>query len=254
MIYVTGDTHGTFDRLDANALRAGGINICKGDCLIVCGDFGIFSGNWFESLKELLFFIRQPYRILWILGNHENYGFDSKIQASYWNGGKVKRIIKNSDKMMVLLNGEVYRIENKTIFTFGGAQFHEQFEVIDRKEECSKEKVKRLEEAGQFYRILGRDYWPESMPSEADYRNGTEKLIAHDYKVDYVISHCAPTRIQNMIAPGYPVNELTEFLESTDKNLSYKCWFFGHYHKDITADDKYKCLYNDVVKISEDTI
>ena len=77
-------------------------------------------------------------------------------------------------------------------------------------------------------------------------KNNLEK---NNFKVNYVITHSAPTSVQNDIAPTYEINKLTEFFESIKSKLICQKWFFGHYHKDIELDDKFKGVFNKIIRI-----
>lgn len=74
--------------------------------------------------------------------------------------------------------------------------------------------------------------------SALDKENGT---------VDYVISHCAPRSIQRMIADWYENDSLTSFLEIVRTDLSFKHWYFGHYHIDKQINEKFTALYQNIV-------
>lgn len=48
-----------------------------------------------------------------------------------WHGGKARHIIK--DKVILLERGQVFEIDGKTFFTFGGASSHDiQGGILDR--------------------------------------------------------------------------------------------------------------------------
>ena len=49
-----------------------------------------------------------------------------------------------------------------------------------------------------MYRIKGLTWWPEELPSEEEMQNGIKNLEKHNWKVDYVITHCASNRIQEI--------------------------------------------------------
>ena len=84
MIYITGDTHGEFERLSSKHFSAG-----DEDYLIICGDFG---GIW-DTSKEQQYWLRclseKPFTTLFIDGNHENYDLLNTHPVIQWNGGKV---------------------------------------------------------------------------------------------------------------------------------------------------------------------
>ena len=122
MIYITGDCHGRFGRF-----MSGGFSCCpdltENDTVIVCGDFGLLwaKGESFEQDCE--FFAKQPFTLLWVQGNHENYNMIDEYPVEKWHGGKVRHIVR--DKVILLERGQVFDIEGKRYFTFGGAQSHD---------------------------------------------------------------------------------------------------------------------------------
>ena len=117
MIYLTGDTHGSFGRFSKKCFDAE-----SGDFLIICGDFGgIWDGSkndryWINWLSE------KKYTVLFIDGNHENFDLLNSYPVSEWNGGSVHKI---TDKLIHLMRGQVYTIEGHRFFTMGGASSHD---------------------------------------------------------------------------------------------------------------------------------
>ncbi len=68
MIYITGDTHGRFERVEAFCRH---FQTSHDDILIILGDAGInFSGARYDSLKKRLL-ESLPITIFAIHGNHE---------------------------------------------------------------------------------------------------------------------------------------------------------------------------------------
>lgn len=49
------------------------------------------------------------------------------------------------------------------------------------------------------YRIIGESWWSQELPSEEEMQEGLLNLQKTDYKVDYVITHCCATELQNKI-------------------------------------------------------
>ena len=87
MIYITGDTHGRFERIEAFFRR---FQTSYDDILIILGDAGInFSGARYDSLKKRLL-ESLPITIFAIHGNHEQrpYTLDS-YKEKLWHGGTV---------------------------------------------------------------------------------------------------------------------------------------------------------------------
>lgn len=224
MVYVTGDTHGDLSRFAEINMR-GESKWAADDVIIVCGDFGfLFLNNSFEEscLNELE---KKPYTICFVDGNHENFSAIFEYPCEEWNGGKIHRIRKN---IIHLMRGQVFNIQGKKIFTFGGAY------SIDRAE-------KKLQSL----------YWKEELPSDKELDEATKNLQAHDMKVDYIITHTAPQKIIRLM--GYVPNEhdscFTNWLEWIMEQVEFKKWFFGHWHIDKEITDKFRAMLNDVVTI-----
>ena len=69
MLYVTGDTHGDYERFTSSALK----KLKKGDTLFICGDFGfIWDGSKNEE-KLLKKIGKLKYNVCFIDGTHENF-------------------------------------------------------------------------------------------------------------------------------------------------------------------------------------
>lgn len=218
MIYITGDTHIPIDIKKLSAKKfPEQKNLTKKDYVIICGDFGgVWDGSveekyWISWLKE------KSFTTLFVDGNHENFDMLSNLPEEEFCGGKIHKV---DEGIYHLMRGMIYNMDGKKIFTFGGASSHD-----------------------KEYRKEGESWWKEEMPNEIDYVTARKNLEAHNNKVDYIITHCAPTSIQQMLSIQYSADELTEFLEEVKNTVSYKKWFFGHYHSDIVLDEKHICTY-----------
>lgn len=108
MIYVTGDIHGNqfkwLEQIDP-VLK-------EGDIIIVCGDFGIgFFQQKYSSEESFYDFISvQPYTVLFVDGNHENFNMLNSYPVEVWKGGYVHKLRHN---LIHLMRGEIYIIEGK---------------------------------------------------------------------------------------------------------------------------------------------
>ena len=95
----------------------------KSDYLIVSGDTGICWNGFDEkgndrdqSLKDM--YNKKKVTTLWIDGNHENFDMLNALPVENWQGGKVHKVREN---VLHLMRGEIFTIEGKTFFCFGGA-------------------------------------------------------------------------------------------------------------------------------------
>ena len=97
----------------------------KDDYVIVCGDFG---GVWNQvgenkEEKHLMDWLEgKPFTTLFVDGNHENFDRLYACPVEEWHGGKVHKIRPTVIHMM---RGQVFAIDGKSVFTFGGASSHD---------------------------------------------------------------------------------------------------------------------------------
>ena len=209
MIYVTGDTHGYIDIHKLNSKNfPEGRTLTKDDYVIICGDFGFVWDGGKEDQWWLNWLDNKPWTTLFVDGNHENHDMLEQMEVTEWHGGKVHMI---NESVIHLMRGQVYEINGKKWFTFGGAKSQD-----------------------QMIRVEGKDWWAGEMASEQEYEEAVRNLAANGWKVDYVVTHCAPTcTTSDMGFWWYQPDRMTNFLDySILERLQFRCWFFGHYHRD----------------------
>ena len=225
MIYVTGDTHGVFTRFLEKRMVDRNLYLTEEDYLIVCGDFGICWMPDRSFTYNCRFFDRVPYTVLWVQGNHENYDMLQEFAVEEWHGGKVRHIVR--DKVILLERGQIFEIEEKKFFTFGGASSHD----------------------------ARTTWWPEELPSKREMFEGCKNLANVGNKVDYIITHCCASSIQQSVGrmqgQAYEVDVLTDYLEQVEEQVKYKYWYFGHYHEDRRVDEKHTLLYRAVLPVGD---
>lgn len=245
MIYITGDTHSNFSRFEIERFPIQE-QMTKNDYVIICGDFG---GVWTyqkESMieKEKLDWLNNKnFTTLFVDGNHENY---TRLYNDYpveeWHGGKVHKI---RDSVLHLMRGEIFDIDNKKFFTFGGARSHDiQDGILNLDEE---EKIYEYRKRRAFFRIRDFSWWDLELPTDEEMQNGIKNLKKVNYKVDYIITHCCPTSIQSLLDPRYERDNLTDYLQKISEKLEFRKWYFGHYHDYKQVNEQYVLLYEDIV-------
>lgn len=222
MIYVTGDVHGKYDDFVNRMYQAG---IKTGDTVIVCGDFGLVWNDEYHRffLKALA---NQPFNVLFVDGNHEDFDLLYTYHVEQWNGGKVHRI---ADNIFHLIRGQVFEIDGKKFFTMGGAY--------------SIDKAMRRE---------GISWWKAELPTNEEYRTAGENLGKYGYSVDYVITHTIPQSAIHRLGrvPATEDGELTGYFEWLySEKLEFKKWFAGHWHKNILINENLQILLDEVQAI-----
>jgi predicted phosphodiesterase len=227
MIYFTGDTHGIeFKKLNNKNFLDHKITT-KNDYVIIAGDFGLVWNNSNEEKHWIKWLNSKSFTTLFVDGNHENHEKLNQYPIEIWNGGKVHKI---SDSIIHLMRGQVYTINDKKIFTFGGAN------SVDK--EWRKENI---------------SWWPQEMPNTAEYEEGLKNLEQNNWEVDYIVTHTCPSDTVDALSRFnhfHPEKDsLTEYFNLINEQVKYKHWYFGHFHKDIDILDNQTVLYNDIIKI-----
>ena len=251
MIYITGDTHSDFSRFTEENFPIQS-EMTKDDYIIICGDFG---GVWTfeeESIreKELLDWLdNKNFTTLFVDGNHENYTRLYNYPIEELKGGKVHKI---RDSVLHLMRGEIFDIDNKKIFAFGGAKSHDiQDGILNLDEE---EKIYEYRKRGAYFRIRDFSWWDLELPTNQEMENGIENLEKINYKVDYIISHCCPTSIQALINPIYKRDILTDYLQQISEKCTFKKWYFGHYHDYRQVNAQFTLLYEDILPLEYESV
>ena len=215
--------------------------------MLVTGDFGLCFSDDKTFKYNLDWFAKRDFTTLFVDGNHENFDMLYKYKTSDWNGGQVAHVVK--DKVLWLKRGQVFTLNNKKLFTMGGASSHDVTELLDENDKFFKLRKKELDKNHTPYRVDHKSWWKEELPSEQEIKKAYKNLEKHDFKVDYVFTHCASNKLQNKLNPKLKSNRLTDFFDNLEDKLSYKHWYFGHYHKNETLDDKHTVLYDNMITL-----
>lgn len=217
MIWATGDCHGNFQRFGMKYFPEQK-EMDRDDYMIVCGDFGF----WADTPEEeywLNWLEKKSFTTLWVDGNHENFDRLNELPVHEWHGGKVHYIRPH---IIHLMRGQCYNIDGYTFFTMGGASSHDiQDGILDPEAPDFEQEYWFKRRARQMFRVKGVSWWPEELPSDEEYLTAIEILERANWKVDYVITHCAPTSIAQAIDPDYESDALTDFLEMVNQRLEF---------------------------------
>lgn len=227
--FVTGDTHGDIDiHKTSNKRWPESKLLTKDDYLIITGDSGIVWDGDRSDRYIQKYWLEKPYTVLFVDGNHENHDLLDSLPVEVWNGGKIHRIAPG---IIHLMRGQVFTIDGSSIFTFGGAK-----------------------STDKQYRKEGKSWWAREMPSKDEYEEGLKNLAAHDFKVDYVITHDCDSSLLPVLGGDYVSNELTDYFKSLlfDYHLDFSKWYFGHHHVDEEfSRGQFVAVYNNIYHIGD---
>ena len=167
VVYLAGDTHGRFDRIEAFCRER---DMEQENTFIILGDVGL---NYFGDFrdwpgKEQL--ARLPCTFFCIHGNHEQRPTPLMgYQRSEYHGGAVW-VEPQYPNIVFAIDGEVYDFCGHSCLVIGGAY--------------SVDKCYRL--------ARGFHWWPDEQPSEEIRREVETVLERRDWQVDVVLSHTCP--------------------------------------------------------------
>ena len=98
----------------------------------------------------------------------------------------------------------------------------------------------------------GVNWWPREMPSDEEYAFCDANAAAHGYRVQYVLTHDAPSRFLDFtILPAGANNRLHAYFDKLVGQMNYDQWLFGCYHRDTRLSPKVRCLFEDVVTVGQ---
>ena len=118
MIYITGDTHGEFSRIERFCEQ---IKPTREDTMIILGDAGInYYGGW-RDIHNKQRLAKLPITLFCIHGNHEmRPGTLPCYHTIEWNGGQVY-VEDAYPNLLFAVDGEVYDLGGIETLVIGGA-------------------------------------------------------------------------------------------------------------------------------------
>ena len=226
--YITGDTHGNFNRIDYFCQR---FETSKEDILCILGDAGI---NYYLNKKDYM--LKQvlqdmPITFFCIHGNHEERPFNiSTYITKEWNGGTVY-YEEEFPNILFAKDGEIYNINGKSILVIGGAY------SVDK----------------EYRHLKGWSWFKDEQPNKEIVKY-IEKQITKQRHFDIVLTHTCPikTEPRHMFLPFIDqskVDKTTELLLQRIADwITFDNWYFGHFHGHWD-NGKYHMLFEDYVEV-----
>lgn len=228
MILITGDTHGDMTRFAAKQVKT----LKKNDSLIICGDFGfIWDGSNAEKhrLKQLG---RKKYNILFVEGVHENFEELQKYDTEKWCGGMTRKI---SGNLRQLMRGQVFEIEGKKIFAFGGGRSDDNDSYLNPSDSSAEIR------------------WRMEIPTDKELEEGMKNLEACNFAVDYIVSYEPPAKISEFLdLERTDRNHVNTYLDQIREKVDFKRWFFGRHHLNKVIPPKFQAVFDGVINAEDE--
>ena len=247
MIWATGDCHGNFERFRPEYFPEQA-QMTKDDVVVVTGDFG---GIWFGDARddEALGCLESlPFTLAFVDGNHENYDALAAYPQAEWHGGRVRTI---RPSVLMLERGQVFDLGGRMFFAMGGASSHDIRDgILEPDNPDYERKLRQLNAAGALFRVNHRSWWKEELPSEDEYETARKTLNQAGWDVDYIITHCCPSSVQDTFSRGlYQRDALTDFFDEIRERCRFQYWFFGHYHENMVVEKRFAMLYEQIIRL-----
>ncbi|MDR2547665.1 MAG: metallophosphoesterase [Lachnospiraceae bacterium] len=224
MIFITGDTHRDFVRVEQFCKR---MKTTKEDILVILGDAGI---NYFDKmnyhendprsdygLKKRL--SKLPITLFLVRGNHEVRPTNIETyQEINWCGANVYQEAE-FPALLFAKDGEIYELAGKNCLVIGGA--------------FSIDKEWRLNH--------GYRWWEDEQLSAAEKTTVEKSLAAVKWQVDIVLSHTCPHKYIRQIVPFVYTDvdhSMEKWLDEIEKQLQYSHWYCGHFHHEASLPGK----------------
>ncbi len=217
MIYITGDTHGDFERYIAFSEKT---EPTAEDTMIILGDAGLnYYSNDRDSMRKS-FVNSFPFTTFCIHGNHEmrpadvdSYKTKEYCGGTVWYEDKYPNILFAKD-------GEIYNFAGYNCIIIGGAY------SVDK-----------------YYRLArGWQWFDTEQPTDEIKMFVEAQLSQRDNKIDIVLSHTCPIQYEpiEVFLPGIDQSSVDksteEWLGKIESCIEYKRWYCGHYHTDKKID------------------
>lgn len=219
MLYVTGDLHGDVSRLARTR------KLKKGDTLLVLGDFGVL---WYGDKRDdklLNWLKRRKYTILFLDGVHENYTLLDAVEQADFGGAPAGKL---ADNIFHLRRGEIYKIEGKTVFAFGGGDAENEWE------------------------FRADTHSEREMPSGDEMSRGYENLAAADNKVDIMATHSPSGKTNGYFSrsgEGARLRGVHVYLNRLEDIVTFDHWYFGSLHVDRPCGSRHTAVFEEILKV-----
>lgn len=238
MIYITGDTHGNFLRLQAFCQLH---KLTYDDIIIILGDSGI---NYYNNISQSLIddMKKITATLFCIHGNHEYRAENLDYYHPEFFAQNTVYVTDYFPHVKFAVDGEVYYFDSngeqlKTLVV-GGAY------SVDK-----------------YYRLNNGLAWHhDEQPNDA-IKAKTEAVIENENnQFDYILTHTCPNKFRPIewfmpMIHQESVDNTTElWLDTIHDRVSYKKWYCGHFHGNKFIKDENICfLFDCIAEFGKDT-
>lgn len=227
MIYITGDTHGRFERIFSFCSR---FPVNSDDVMVILGDAGI---NYWMDMRDEITKKRLkdlPIRLFCIHGNHEMRPQNIRSYEHESFCGGVVLVEPEYPNLLFAVDGQIYKFGGKKCMVIGGAY------SVDK-----------------HYRLAaGHNWYPDEQPDRFVKERVERKL--REREVDIFLTHTCPFRYMPteaflpQIDQSTVDNSTEHWLDTIEDGRDYDKWYCGHYHINKTVD-RMRFMFEDICEL-----
>ena len=140
-----------------------------------------------------------------------------------------------SGNLRQLLRGQVYEIDGKKIFAFGGGRSDENDAYLNPSDKTAEIR------------------WKSEIPTDEELSAGMKNLEKHNFKVDYIVSYEPPAKISEFLNLGKTDrSHINTYFEEIREKTEFSRWFFGRHHINKLIPPKFQALFDGIVNAEEE--
>ena len=262
MIVCTGDTHGKVIERFSFKRNPELRQLQSGDIVFQLGDLGQpFGPTTYKEAEYVFKFLdEKPWTTIIIGGNHDDYDYWQSCPQVELFGGKARQATFYGKSFSAFFIDEItiLNINNNNILCIPGAESHDADILLDPNEIGFKRKQSILRKQHQWFRVIGRSWWPQEKMNVQKNAEFIEHYINDHF--DFILTHDAPALINSWFKrSGDPARRESTagqlFLEELRKNLDFDAWFHSHFHFDHvwnSLHDSRMCgVYWDILQLTD---
>lgn len=122
-----------------------------------------------------------------------------------------------------------YEIAERTVFSFGGGQSDDNYELVE-----------------------GTNWWRHEIPSQEEFDEGIKNLEAVGNNIDIVVTYEPPSRMKDFLVGSADKNHIGSYLGEIYDKIEFKDWYFGKLHLNKLIPTKYHAVYDNIL-VADDT-
>ena len=274
MIYLTGDTHRNFDRIESFCVNN---STTKSDLMIILGDAGInyYGGKSDYKLKQRL--SELPITFMCIRGNHEmrptaKMGYRNNYISTREYVG-IFLVQPEFPSLLFADDGEYYWLYDWNALVIGGAysvdkefraEWHSSWDVANGHKPWTAEWDSKSDEwKERHYHLAARGAWwfPDEQLDHYERQGIMEGLRTRTSGVDdmsgpnLILSHTVPYRYipREKFIPGVDQSKVDNTMEYWLNDIQAEVgestpWYAGHWHTD-KLDGSVRFMYKDIIEL-----